>query len=207
MFRRRFIAGSAVGLALISGCLEQAEQVRQAMDDDEGGEGQKSQKKKDEKKAKDEKDKKEEFSADLSGENEVPSVDTDAEGEATFTLADHGEGPHLHYELFVENIENVTQAHIHVGGRDENGDVVAFLFGAKEGGEFVGALEESDAVDVGDRERLAEGSIIADDLVGPLEGMDLAALAEEMRTENTYVNVHTTQNPAGEIRGQIVLES
>ena len=136
----------------------------------------------------------EEFSADLSGENEVPSVDTDAEGEATFTLADHDDGPHLHYELFVEEIENVTQAHIHVGAADENGDVVAFLFEAEDG------------VDVGDSERLAKGSLTADDLVGPLEGMDLAALAEEMRAGNTYANVHTTQNPAGEIRGQIESE-
>ncbi|WP_199174763.1 CHRD domain-containing protein [Halegenticoccus soli] len=136
----------------------------------------------------------------LSGDQEVPPVETDATGAAVFRFADHGEGPHLHYALLVARIENVTQAHIHLGERGENGDVVAFLFGAEdENGEFVGPLEQG----VTENGILAVGSITAEDLVGPLEGEDLEALAEEMKAENAYVNVHTEQNPPGEIRGQI----
>ncbi len=132
------------------------------------------------------------FTADLAGENEVPPVETDASGQATFELSTHGDGPHLHYTLTVANIENVSQAHIHVGAPGENGPVVAFLFNASE------------PVDVSGEETIAEGTIRADDLIGPLEGMELSALAAEIRAGNTYVNVHTVQHPSGEIRGQIV---
>ena len=144
------------------------------------------------------------FRADLAGENEVPPVDTAAAGESTLEFSTHDDDPHVHYTLHVSDIEDVTQAHIHVGGRDENGPVVAFLFGKKDGGEFVGPLDEG--VDVSGSERLVEGAVRADDLVGPLEGEDLDALLEAMRAENAYVNVHTTEHPPGEIRGQTVPE-
>ena len=50
---------------------------------------------------------------------------------------------------------------------------------------------------------LAEGTITAGDLTGPLLGSALADLIEQIREGNTYVNVHTEANRLGEIRGQI----
>jgi hypothetical protein len=50
---------------------------------------------------------------------------------------------------------------------------------------------------------LAEGTITAADLVGPLAGMSIDDLLAEMRAGNAYVNVHSEANPGGEIRGQI----
>ena len=61
---------------------------------------------------------------------------------------------------------------------------------------------------------LAQGTITADDLIGPLTGQTLTALVDAIRAGNTYVNVHTDDGaapagtgpgdlPAGEIRGQI----
>ncbi|SIR72639.1 CHRD domain-containing protein [Haladaptatus litoreus] len=136
----------------------------------------------------------------LSGAQEVPPVETKGEGAAVFKFADHGDGPHIHYALLVANTENVTQAHIHLGQKGENGDVVTFLFGLKnDEGEFVGALDQG----VTENGVLATGSITAADLVGPLAGKSLSVLVEAMRAGNTYVNVHTEQNPPGEIRGQI----
>lgn len=131
------------------------------------------------------------FTADLSGENEVPPVDTDASGQSTFEFSDDDE-PRLEYDLTVEGPWNgcVTQAHIHQGAADENGPVVAFLFEADE------PLADAEGT-------LAEDTLTADDLIGPMEGEDLDALLEEMRADNTYVNVHSTEHPAGEIRGQI----
>lgn len=136
----------------------------------------------------------------LAGRNEVPSRDTRAQGQAIFNLNE--DGTELSYKLTVSNIRNVVASHIHVGPRDQNGPVVAFLFGnaAPGGGRFDGVL--------------AEGKITEDDLVGPLAGEPLSSLIAEMDAGNTYVNVHTNDGnapsnegpgdfPGGEIRGQI----
>jgi hypothetical protein len=136
----------------------------------------------------------------LSGEEEVPSRETRARGTAIFQLGD--EGTALQYQLIVANIENVVQAHIHVGEAGVNGPVVAFLYGpaAAGGGRVDGVL--------------AEGTITSDDLVGPLAGSALEDLLDEMLAGNAYVNVHTNDGvaptdtgpgdfPGGEVRGQI----
>lgn len=125
--------------------------------------------------------------ASLKGGNEVPEVDTNAQGQAIFKLSK--DGSELHYKLIVANIENVTQAHIHLGPADANGGVVAFLYGFE--------LIEGRTQGV-----LAQGTIMDADVIGALAG-DLESLVAEMRAGNTYVNVHTIQNPGGEVRGQI----
>ncbi|MBP1992067.1 hypothetical protein J2Z66_003675 [Paenibacillus eucommiae] len=90
----------------------------------------------------------------------------------------------------VRNIANVTQGHIHLGPRGVNGPVVVFLFGPSKFGISV-------------RKGVIRGVITASDLVGPLAGKSLAHLINEFQKGNAYVNVHTVQNPNGEIRGQI----
>jgi len=125
------------------------------------------------------------FTAHLTGDAEVPVVDTRATGQVHLRLENDG----LHFKLIVANIEGVRQAHIHVGPPDENGPVVAFLFGPVEpGGRSNGPL--------------AEGVIRSGDVIGPISG-DFQALLHALRTGNAYVNVHTASNPGGEIRGQI----
>ena len=73
------------------------------------------------------------FVAHLIGENEVPPVDTDAEGEAIFhfTIA----GDRLQYQINVAQIENIVAAHIHLAPKGVNGPVVATLYGPKPPGE------------------------------------------------------------------------
>jgi rubrerythrin len=122
----------------------------------------------------------------LSGEQEVPPVDTDASGETTLTLT--RDPPELDYRLTVSNIENVVAAHIHIGNEGENGPVVAPLF--------------SDDNGVSEDGVLATGTITEDDLVGPLEGKSFSEL-RSMVEKGAYVNVHTKEHPKGEIRGQI----
>jgi hypothetical protein len=126
------------------------------------------------------------LTAELSGENEVPAVESEGHGIATFSLSRDG----IRYKLAVENIDEVTQAHIHLGEAGENGPVVAFLFGFVDGG------VTTDGV-------LARGTITEGDLVGPLAGMPLSALVDALRSGGAYVNVHTVDHPAGEIRGQV----
>ncbi len=132
------------------------------------------------------------FSTHLSGDEEVPPVETQAQGQAIFHL--NKDGTTLYYKLIAANIENITQSHIHLGPEGVNGPVVAWLYPSGPPamlipGRFSGVL--------------AEGTITASDLVGPLAGMCLSDLVTQMEAGNTYVNIHTTQYPAGEIRGQI----
>jgi hypothetical protein len=132
------------------------------------------------------------FRTHLSGAEEVPAVDTRAQGQAIFQLSK--DGSELRYKLIVANIENVRMAHIHLAPAGENGPVVVWLYPSGPPpqlieGRFSGVL--------------AEGTLTAASLVGPLAGQTLADLIDEVVAGNTYVNVHTNQYPGGEIRGQI----
>ncbi|HSJ54521.1 MAG TPA: CHRD domain-containing protein, partial [Anaerolineae bacterium] len=66
------------------------------------------------------------FTAHLAGRNEVPAVDTLAQGQAHFKLSEDGTA--LEYKLIAANVENILQSHIHVGPAGENGPVVVFLY-------------------------------------------------------------------------------
>lgn len=134
----------------------------------------------------------ENFRTHLSGDEEVEPVDTRAQGQAIFRLSADGES--LDYKLIVANIENVMMAHIHLAPAGENGGVVVWLYPDSPPPQLIEGRTQG---------VLAEGTITADDLVGDLAGEDLDVLLEEMRTGGAYVNVHTTQNPGGEVRGQI----
>lgn len=133
------------------------------------------------------------FRTHLVGGNEVPPVETDAQGQAVFQFDRTGE--RLRYKLIAANIEDVLMAHVHLAPADQNGAVVVWLY--PEGGPPPSLIEgRFDGV-------LASSVVTADDLVGPLAGEPLSSLAEAMRAGETYVNVHTTAHPGGEIRGQI----
>ena len=124
----------------------------------------------------------------LSGDEVVPPVDTNAQGQAKFQL--NKAGDELSFKLNVANIEDVIGAHIHKAPAGENGPIVVFLFGNPF----------TDPVTINGT--LAEGTITATDVIGPIAG-DFDALLTAMRESNTYVQVHTEENVSGEIRGQI----
>jgi hypothetical protein len=149
------------------------------------------------------------FNTHLSGDQEVPPVgvviDTRAKGQAEFKLSK--DGTELRYKLNVSKINNVFQAHIHMAPAGVNGPIVVWLFpstapvpGPLGGGRFNG--------------KIAEGTITAANLVGPLAGQPLSALVDAIQAGDAYVNVHTNDGvapantgpgdfPGGEIRGQL----
>lgn len=136
------------------------------------------------------------YRAHLTGDAEVPAVDTRARGQAVFRLS--ADGTELSYRLLVANIEDVTMAHIHLAPAGENGPPVVWLYPDAPPpqlieGRFSGVL--------------ATGSITAADLAGPFADASMEALVEAMGSGRTYVNVHTTAHPGGEVRGQISGES
>jgi len=124
------------------------------------------------------------FRAHLAGGNEVPLVETQAQGQAVFQL--NKDGSELSYKLIVANIEDVFAAHIHSAPPDVNGPIIAGLYtGGLIEGRFSGVL--------------AQG-VITEASLGEAA---FAELLEQIMSGNTYVNVHTAANPAGEVRGQI----
>lgn len=80
----------------------------------------------------------------------------------------------------------IVAAHLHLGQAGTNGPVIASLAdGIRNNG-------------VSDR-------INAYDLTGPLSGESFETLLNEVAAGNVYINIHTQENPSGEIRGQISL--
>ncbi|TMQ59382.1 MAG: CHRD domain-containing protein [Candidatus Eisenbacteria bacterium] len=140
------------------------------------------------------------FTAHLTGDQVVPARQTNANGQAHFTL--NQDETQLEFRLTVSNIENVIGANLYVGAPGENGTIVATIFGpvAPGGGKTTGVL--------------AKGTITAANLVGSLAGRPMSDLTSAIRAGNTYVSVLTDdgqgasdQKPgdfaSGEIRGQI----
>lgn len=135
--------------------------------------------------------------AHLAGGQEVPANPTAAVGQATFQLS--RDGTTISYRLLVANIENTIMAHIHMAPAGTSGGIVVWLRPTAPPppspvpGRFDGVY--------------ATGSFTAANLVGALAGQPLSALLDAMRAGNTYVNVHTSQFPGGEIRGQIRVDA
>jgi CHRD domain len=133
-----------------------------------------------------------EFDAILTSAAEVPPVQTNASGFAELEVEEGSDN--MEYGIIVMNIDKVTQAHIHQGTSSEAGPVIATLFNASTP---TGPTTEE----------LTAGSITSANLEGPLQGKQLSDLIALMQNGQAYVNVHTEQNPDGEIRGTIVADT
>jgi hypothetical protein len=129
------------------------------------------------------------FEAGLTGAAERPDpVVTNATGSAFFDV----DGTTVRFRVEVENIQNVTLAHIHVGTAAVAGPIVVELFNA------AGTPRSFTS-----RAVLAEATFTQADIQAASGITTLDALLTAMAAGTTYVNVHTTANPGGEIRGQI----
>ena len=130
------------------------------------------------------------FSAQLSGDQEVPLVQTNASGTAWFK----SNRDNLEFELNVTDLQGITIAHIHNGKQGELGPPVLPLY-------------KSESPTILMNGKLASGNITANMLEGPMMGKQIANLTTAVKNSETYVNVHTQQNPNGEIRGQIIISN
>lgn len=138
----------------------------------------------------------------LSGAEEVPVRETKAKGLLTLKLSHDRQS--IHYALIVSRIDNVLQAHLHLGERGVNGPIVAWIY--PEAPPAVWRPGRTEGV-------LSYGSI--EQLYGPMEGQTVEQLWAEIRAGRVYVNVHTNDMegevntgpgdfPGGEIRGQVL---
>jgi len=126
----------------------------------------------------------------LNGAQQVPdSVDTRTTGRVIL-----GFSPSLgllKYSLEVFRGRGVTMAHIHCAAAGENGPVVASLFSD-------GPRDVNDI--------LTKGYLTNDDVMEadcPVTINNLSSLLHALREGYLYVNVHTEDNPDGEVRGQL----
>ncbi len=120
----------------------------------------------------------------LSGDEEVPPVDSQAQGQAIFKIR----GGELSYKLIVANITNIVASHIHCAPFGQNGPVGVTLFSG--GPMTINGI-------------LAQGPILGPDSGNRCGWANLSDVIAAIQSGDTYVNVHTTQNPPGEIRGQL----
>jgi hypothetical protein len=129
------------------------------------------------------------FTAALHGGNENPGVTTGSAGTATVTWNTATKAGTYRVDVFNMPV-GTTASHIHVGAPGVNGPVV-INFTVPVGGisndyGLTGTFACSDVVN-----RAAQG-------INSCEDFEQALLLN-----NTYVNVHSTANPGGEIRGQL----
>jgi hypothetical protein len=127
-----------------------------------------------------------EFEALLSGADEVPAVNTIASGSATILI----QGAQIVYQVDVQGIENVLFSHIHIAPEGENGPVRLNLCGTDD---TPGCSTTDTGTLVSDSNAVTTGT----------PAITFDSLVSAIRAGNAYVNVHTTANPGGEIRGQI----
>jgi hypothetical protein len=136
------------------------------------------------------------FSTQLRGENERPvPVETQGHGQAMVKIAKDGES--INFKLITVKLDGITQAHIHCGGPEDAGPVVAFLFGFVAEGVTQNGL-------------LSSGTISASNIIPrpdsaacPGGVANLDDLIAKIQSGQAYVNVHTLEFPAGEVRGQL----
>jgi hypothetical protein len=127
----------------------------------------------------------------LSGEKEIPPVNTTATGLAFLTHNEISDPIKdvkvdiIKYDLTFKGLSPLS-VHIHQGKEVENGPVVATLY------------------TFGIVPCCLPGEIRDGDLQGPLQGKPVSALIDLMNSGKAYINMHTEAHPDGEIRGQIM---
>jgi hypothetical protein len=140
--------------------------------------------------------------ATLSGYNEVPStLSSPARGSWRGRIS--GQEDEIEWRLEYRDIPTeVTQAHIHFGDHHTVGGISVFLCTNLGNGPA-----GTPACPNGAGTQVVTGTALAEDVIGPagqgIAAGEFAELVRAIKAGRTYVNVHTTAFPPGEIRGQV----
>lgn len=134
----------------------------------------------------------------LSGFEEVPAISTSGNG--AFGVRISNDETSVSWELTYADLEGeITQAHIHLGQAGVNGGVIVFLCSNVGGPAGTQPCPPPPTT--------ITGTFTAADIIGPeAQGIapgELAEVLRAMRAGVTYVNVHSTLWPGGEIRAQL----
>lgn len=127
------------------------------------------------------------FTAQLSGDAEVPAVSTSATGTLTLTVA--FDGSKVDYVFNVTDLVGVQIARLRAGKAGETGGSIMTLYDGPKSESFSGVL--------------IEGSFTAADLEGSLKGKTIEDLVTQILAGSIYFNVGTLGHADGELRGQL----
>jgi CHRD domain len=136
----------------------------------------------------------------LTGYEETPALSTPGEG--TFRAQINQNAGEIRWQLTFGHLESpATQAHIHFENRTNAGPIVAFLCS-----NLAGAPAGTQPCPAGGG--TISGTITAANVGAGAAAQGLAAgefdeFVRAIRAGATYVNVHTTGRPGGEIRAQL----
>ena len=135
----------------------------------------------------------ERFSASLSGANEVPPINSAGTGNFEMTIQPSG----ISFSLSFSDLSSpLSVAHLHFAPSKVAGGVMIFLCGG--GGQPACPATTSGEI---------TGTITAANVTGPTgQGIavgDLDSALEAVRDGLSYANMHTTNFPGGEIRGNV----
>jgi len=136
----------------------------------------------------------------LTGFEEDPQT-ISTTGTGTFHAQVDRAAQEISYQLEYADLEgDVTQAHIHFGGRAQSGGIAVFLCSNLPD-------PPPDTQACPPAPGAVSGTLDAANVIGPaaqgVEAGEFDELVAAIRAGKTYANVHTTKYPAGEIRAQL----
>lgn len=135
------------------------------------------------------------FVANMSSNQETSlKTPSTATGTATFTVS----GNQITLtSLNVSNMDSVTASHIHLGAAGVSGGIIVPLLSVNPPSGHIASQALVTNLPI------TQAMIVG---INPNPAISLDSLLALFRNGNAYVNVHTKANPAGEIRGQVLLQ-
>ena len=141
------------------------------------------------------------FETQLRSYAEVPSVSSTASGR--FKASVNRKSASISYELSYRDLQGeVRQAHIHLGQRGVNGQVMVFLCQTTTNPDPTGLAPQ--CPQSGRVEGLLQAANVgAAAAAQGIAAMEFEEMVDAIRAGVTYVNVHSSTFPGGELRGQL----
>ena len=133
------------------------------------------------------------YDVQLTGDAEVPPVTTTASGAATLIYTSGTFG--ISYFMTWLNpdgleLNGAVGTHIHCGAAGTNGPIIATLLSPTDGGLTAAQTQVA--------------GVITDDSISETScGDNVTAVLGSIEAGLVYINVHSTENPSGEVRGQV----
>ena len=131
----------------------------------------------------------EKYRAKLDGNNEVPPVNSTAEGVINFKT----KNDMLTWKMNVTGTNDATGVNIHKGKAGENGEIIVDLMKVSKHSDNPKGMT-------------MRGNVTDSSLTGSMAGQTIADLKTAMANGDMYVNLKTQDHPDGLLRGQIKLK-